>query len=367
MIEFTRGDMFGVDADIRVNTVNCVGVMGKGVALTFKNRYPEMFSEYKVACRDGRVQPGRLFVWRNLADDWVINFPTKRDWREKSRYEDIEAGLAALCAYLSDKGEVTLTLPALGCGHGGLDWQIVSRMIVEHLGELAARILVFAPNDSRANDEQPVVDMSADTSELAEVGFERTDRSELLYVKGDKSRLDFPWVALMPSKNPSEKEHVALKNFAVQLAALPCPPSVALLNSSAGSLEVARKLAEDGIQVVLILPYGCLTKKSIFRQKWASKLTFLSPVSPHAHWSPQTFARSLDLMRTGARSVLISDPEGDWLTDRILSGWSKHPIFYFRSPKRGEAIQRLLTDYARAIKVGPTGAPDVSDLVLPTC
>jgi O-acetyl-ADP-ribose deacetylase (regulator of RNase III) len=364
MIEFTHGDMFGVDADIRVNTVNCVGVMGKGVALAFRNRYPEMFREYKVACRDGQVQPGRLFVWHNLANDWVVNFPTKRDWKEKSRYEDIESGLMALCEYLSDKGEVTMTLPALGCGHGGLDWQIVSRMIAEHLGDLAARILVFAPNDSRANDEQSIVDMAADSSELSEVGFERMNGPRLLYVKGNRSRLDLPWVALMPSKVPSEKEQVALQNFALQLAALPSPPSVALINSSAASLEVARNLADHGIHVVLILPYGCLTKKSIFRQKWASKLTFLSAAGPNDHWSRQTFARSLDVMRTGACSVLISDPDGDWLTDRILSGWSTRAIFYFRSSRRSETIQRLLATHASAVKVGPTGAPDVSDLAL---
>src|SRR5688500_17204920 len=107
MIEFVQGDMFATPADIRVNTVNCVGVMGTGVALAFKKRYPEMFEAYQRDCANGLVRPGQLHVWRSLAGDWIINFPTKRDWREGSHYEDIESGLHALRAYLETLGPVT--------------------------------------------------------------------------------------------------------------------------------------------------------------------------------------------------------------------------------------------------------------------
>src|SRR5688572_9767762 len=138
MLRFTKGNMFDVDADIRVNTVNCVGVMGAGVALAFKQRYPEMYREYKRECELGHVKPGKLHVWRNLSGDWIINFPTKRHWREKSRYEDIDAGLIALREYLEQQGSVRVTLPALGSGHGGLDWAQVKKMIQRHLDGLEA-------------------------------------------------------------------------------------------------------------------------------------------------------------------------------------------------------------------------------------
>jgi O-acetyl-ADP-ribose deacetylase (regulator of RNase III) len=148
MIEFTKGDMFDSPADVRVNTVNCVGVMGAGVALAFKNRYPDMFKDYQNACRDRRLRPGKLHVWKNLLGEWVINFPTKRDWRDPSLYEDILSGLDALREYLLDHGHITVALPALGCRHGGLDWAKVAPMIKDKLADLEARILVFEPADS---------------------------------------------------------------------------------------------------------------------------------------------------------------------------------------------------------------------------
>lgn len=120
MVEFTNGDMFGTPVDVRVNTVNCKGVMGAGVALAFKNRYPDMFKDYQSACKRGLVRPGRLHIWKSQVGDWVINFPTKRDWRDPSRYEDIGAGLEALRNYLSEQGSISVALPALGCGNGGL-------------------------------------------------------------------------------------------------------------------------------------------------------------------------------------------------------------------------------------------------------
>lgn len=142
--------MFDHDADIRVNTVNCVGVMGAGIALEFKRRYPAMFADYQRACRRGEIQPGKLHIWEGPGGTRIINFPTKQHWRESSRYEYIAAGLQSLRRYLLQQGSVRVTLPALGCGHGGLDWNRVSKMIEDHLGDLSATILVFEPNTSRS-------------------------------------------------------------------------------------------------------------------------------------------------------------------------------------------------------------------------
>src|SRR5437016_4645926 len=107
--------------------------MGAGIALAFKRRYPAMYKSYQRACREGQVRPGSLHVWKAPSGDWVINFPTKRHWRNPSRYDDIERGLEALRDYLRGLGDVSVALPALGCGYGGLDWERVSRMIADKL------------------------------------------------------------------------------------------------------------------------------------------------------------------------------------------------------------------------------------------
>jgi adenine-specific DNA methylase/O-acetyl-ADP-ribose deacetylase (regulator of RNase III) len=154
MLKFVEGNMFDTPAEIRVNTVNCVGVMGKGVALAFKTHYPEMFRDYQKACEAGELKPGRLHIWKDASGVTIVNFPTKRHWRNPSRYEDIETGLGALRKFLAEQGAARVTLPALGCGHGGLDWGRVSRMIREHLSDLAADIFVFDPVVSRQIDER---------------------------------------------------------------------------------------------------------------------------------------------------------------------------------------------------------------------
>jgi O-acetyl-ADP-ribose deacetylase (regulator of RNase III) len=147
--------MFKFRADIRINTVNCVGVMGKGVALAFKRRSPQMFSEYAEACKKKEVVPGKLHVWKDpVTSEITVNFPTKRHWRNNSRYEDIEEGLLALKEFLTKYPKATVTLPALGCGHGGLDWPRVYSMIREHLDKVDCEILVFQPTDSLIINER---------------------------------------------------------------------------------------------------------------------------------------------------------------------------------------------------------------------
>lgn len=148
-LQLASGNMFDLPADIRINTVNCVGIMGAGVALAFKRLYPLMFAEYQRKCSAGLIRPGQLHVWQGPNGERIINFPTKRHWRDNSRYEDIEAGLIALRTFLTNQGAVRVTLPALGCGHGQLNWSIVSAMITKHLDQLDAQITVFQPTDSR--------------------------------------------------------------------------------------------------------------------------------------------------------------------------------------------------------------------------
>lgn len=147
-LRFVHGNLFDVPADVRVCTVNCVGAMGKGVALAFRRRYPGLFDSYRAACDRGELAPGRLHVWRG-PDAVVICLPTKRHWRDGSRYEDIATGLRALRDYLVTRPGLRVVLPALGCGNCGLDWSRVRAMLVEHLGHLDAAITAIEPESTR--------------------------------------------------------------------------------------------------------------------------------------------------------------------------------------------------------------------------
>ncbi len=150
MVEFKTGDLLTEDAEALVNTVNCVGVMGRGVALQFKNAFPENFDAYAKACKRHEVQPGRMFVFetgRLTNPRYIINFPTKRHWRGKSRIEDIDAGLNALRALIRDKKVRSIALPPLGSGLGGLDWKRVRARIEAALGGLEdLHVVVFEPH-----------------------------------------------------------------------------------------------------------------------------------------------------------------------------------------------------------------------------
>lgn len=150
MIEFTTGDILRADAEALVNTVNCVGIMGRGIALQFKNAYAENFRAYQAACARKEVQPGRMFVveMRELGGPrFIINFPTKRHWRGKSRLEDIDAGLVALASEIRERGIRSIAIPPLGSGLGGLNWGDVRPRIEAALRGLdGLRVIVFEPN-----------------------------------------------------------------------------------------------------------------------------------------------------------------------------------------------------------------------------
>jgi len=132
MIKCSTGNIFGSQAEAMVNPVNCVGVMGKGLALKFKQMYPENFKAYRRACHNGEVRPGKMYV--TFPDNVpppriIINFPTKRRWNESSRTEDINAGLADLVLVVRSERIRSIAIPALGCGLGGLDWNTVRPLI----------------------------------------------------------------------------------------------------------------------------------------------------------------------------------------------------------------------------------------------
>lgn len=154
MVYFLDGNMFELKSQYLVNTINCVGAMGKGIALEFKNRYPEMFTEYKKQCEEGKIDIGLPFIWENtdLFDPVVIiNLPTKMHWRDPSKLIFIQKGLNWLEEYFKDKPDVTINMPALGCGNGGLDWDTVKDMIYKQLHPLQATFYVYSPGGKFTN------------------------------------------------------------------------------------------------------------------------------------------------------------------------------------------------------------------------
>ncbi len=152
MIEFRTGDILRADAEALVNTVNCVGIMGRGIALQFKNDFPENFKAYQAACEREEVQPGKMFVFemRTLTNPkFIINFPTKRHWRGKSRMEDIDSGLKALVEEVRNRGIRSIAIPPLGSGLGGLNWAEVRPRIEAALrGVNDLHVIVFEPNSA---------------------------------------------------------------------------------------------------------------------------------------------------------------------------------------------------------------------------
>jgi O-acetyl-ADP-ribose deacetylase (regulator of RNase III) len=168
MIEYKTGDILTEDAEALVNTVNCVGIMGRGIALQFKNAFPENFKSYAAACKRNEVQPGQMFVFETgqlTNPRYIINFPTKRHWRGKSRLEDIDAGLVALAEEIRSRNIQSIAIPPLGSGLGGLNWSEVRPRIGTMLQEFSdLKIVMFEPGgalaDERVNHSRSVPKMT---------------------------------------------------------------------------------------------------------------------------------------------------------------------------------------------------------------
>jgi len=155
MIRFTQGNLLEAPVEAVVNTVNTVGVMGKGIALMFKERFPENNKAYEAACKTGQVKVGSMFITPGVelgGPRWIINFPTKQNWRNPSRLEWIETGLLDLKEEIVKKGIRSLAIPPLGCGNGGLEWSVVKPMIEDALGNLpGVEVVVFEPTAKYQN------------------------------------------------------------------------------------------------------------------------------------------------------------------------------------------------------------------------
>lgn len=154
-----NGDIFESRCHAIINTINCEGVMGKGLALDFKRKYPEMFKDYQRRCNDKEVKPGRPFIYQ-AQNKIIVNFPTKNEWRKGSQLQWIQDGLTYLADHCREWGIKSLAIPPLGCGLGGLDWNKVYPLIREHLDPLGIRIEIYS------NLPQPVYPPKVSSSRL---------------------------------------------------------------------------------------------------------------------------------------------------------------------------------------------------------
>lgn len=142
MLTYIKGDLLNSPAQVLVNTVNTVGVMGKGIALDFKNKYPEMFKIYQKECDKGNLEIGKLILWKD-DEKWVLLFPTKKHWRSPSKIEYIEKGLQKFVHSYEMLGIESIAFPRLGCGNGGLDWDIVKPIMERYLKPLPIHVYIY--------------------------------------------------------------------------------------------------------------------------------------------------------------------------------------------------------------------------------
>ena len=376
MVRFVKGDMFAGAYDIRVNTVNCVGVMGAGVALAFKERYPDMYRTYRAACDAGQVRPGKVEVWRTLTE-WIVNFPTKRHWRQKSRYEDIDSGLKSLREYLSAQGRVSVALPALGCGHGGLDWERVRPMIEQALGDLDADVVVFEPADSIELGRRTQLTKAAQVGlefhevSLVDANFPaklRLTEVPRLSVLGPIELVSRPAAAMLVSRSPGNREESAAMACAEALASMGV--TLALTFGSALAHQLAVVAAAQSGAVLLWATEGTdrlkvpAALRTLIQEKRAAIVT---AVTASESWSVKRAEQAVFLQVLASRAVLLTAPRPVWPPPSSLQaqGIQFPPVFFLRYDLEDNQASALLrTEGAHPVgRNRSTGLPNITQIV----
>lgn len=337
MIKYVSGDFFEYDADIRINTVNCVGVMGTGVALEFKNRYPEMFKAYVKVCKENGIEPGRPYVWEEIdlfSRCIIINLPTKIHWKNPSEYEYIEKDLLWLKDYLMDKNEdCVVTLPALGCGHGGLDWGIVKKQIVYYLGELRAKILVFEPASSNIKYSNPHYGLKKldNDIEIIHRGEEKYPSAKIadneIYCKGNVDLLLLKRLSIVCGNTMSEKEISAIMRIVEEIAIENYAIVIGLNNKQ--HLEFAELLLDRGNKLILVIPYG-ITKFKYFMEleQYLDRVLVLSYAMPNQEFKRFEYINSLKY-RSEIADVILYASENLSDIRRDVKYLKQYDILYY--------------------------------------
>jgi O-acetyl-ADP-ribose deacetylase (regulator of RNase III) len=194
MVTVLIGDLFKSRAQTLVNTVNCVGIMGKGLALQFKQHFPDMFEDYARRCQNHQVRLGEPYLYRRLIEPWILNFPTKDHWRSVAKLSDILVGLKYLQKHCKEWGITSLAVPPLGCGEGQLEWRVVGPTLYRYLSALDVAVELYAPFGTPHEELKPAfLEVKSTTT---------ADRN----IPSPPIRIDAGWVALVDVLRVLENE-----------------------------------------------------------------------------------------------------------------------------------------------------------------
>lgn len=316
-IRFVDGDMFSIPADILVNTVNCVGVMGAGVAAEFKKRYPEMYKDYVNRCRRKELKPGCPYLWQNPSmfgegkDELIINFPTKDNWRDPSTYEYVEDGLMRMRDLLSHADGRIVVMPAVGCGHGGLNWERIKGMLVRHLANVDAKFIVTEPKNSQQT--QMLTDKERNFMHLKNIGmYAPSDVDYPATLKGRSSavlyfRGNIEWVndnntiAIINSNDAKAEERKTIDEILDKILKEQPEAKIVLYIRSMSDMDVLKGCFERKMKVIMLIPEGIMHMKlrPDVKTLWNDKLVLLvSTQSPNKeyHVSAASQIRRLQIL-----------------------------------------------------------------------
>lgn len=370
MLEFVKGDFFEFDADIRINTVNCVGVMGAGVALAFKNKYPEMFKEYAKDCKLGLIEPGVPSVWKN--DDMftkgveIINFPTKNHWRKPSEYEYVENGLKWLSEYLNKKSYSTITLPALGCGHGGLDWVRVKGLIENYLTDSQHKILVFEPNSSKKAGKveanaienisllaqeriKTISSKSADYPDKLKLFTEK----ELYLFNSNNNSVESYDISLISSSKPSLEEIELVKKLVNHCGEHRLS---ILFGSSVFDKKMAFEASKKGITVGVFMPTGIFksAQKANLSEN-LTRLTLLSIGDPFDSFDRKAYIPSVLSRLFLTNKAIFTTNRLEWVSKQAKYIKKSHSKFYYTGTPALSEKDILAIEKISAVKIDVEG------------
>lgn len=378
-VEFVKGDLFSYNADIIVNTVNCVGVMGAGIALSFKQRYPDMYNDYVRKCRRKEVFPGKPYIWSrsdmfsNSDTDIIINFPTKNHWKNPSKYEYIDDGLRWMKDILPNFSGKTIAIPPLGCGHGGLDWAIVKEMIISYLKDIDMRILVFEPDPASHSMEltEPEKQFMAQKNILRYLPSDPMYPMPLkgrsaaeVFCRGDISTIDKSnSICVFIDSKASDREYNALVSCLDQLSGKDVTLVLGLIHSR--EEDVLRECLLRKIKVILVLPNGIMNfrLREDIQALWNDELiTLISLNKPSSPINRSSVTRTTRFRLQISKKVLI-----DTMASSSLNYYSselKHTksfyINYWNEPEPF-FISLNARPVGRNIR---TGKPSIEELVM---
>lgn len=378
-IDFVKGDMFSYDADIRVNTVNCVGVMGAGVALAFKKKYPDMFNDYVRMCRNKEVRPGHPYIWSRQTlfegdrTDIIINFPTKDHWRNPSEYEYIEEGLRWMKQMLPRYCGKTIAIPSLGCGHGGLDWTRVREMMQSYLKDIDMHILIFEPDSSSVSKELSEEEKSF--MEQKNIHHLKSSDSDYplclkgrsaaeLYVRGDLKMVDeSKSICVFIESKASEREFNAMLCCLDQLKDRDVSLVLGLVHSR--EMDLLKACLERNIKVILVLPCGIMKMRlrEDVKPLWNDALiTLISLQTPATSWSKFAIGKVTRFRLQISKKVLINAID-DSTVRYYAADIQGRSTFYVNYWSDSHAFYSSLNAHPIG-RNSKTGVPTVEDLVM---